>query len=246
MKHLGFLAVAALSMLCASASAQSINMRIMSFNTRNCVGMDKHLDFDRTAQTIKDVAPAVVALQELDSASNRYGGHYALGELAKRTQMYATYCPAIPLGNGKYGIGLLSKERPVAVRRYSLPGREEQRALLMVEFRHYYILCTHLSLTEEDARASVDVIYDIVKDLSKPVFIAGDMNSHPDSPTITAFKKYCSVLNNTKQKTYPSKSPKECIDYILSHGCEVRVQKAVVVKDKIASDHRPIYVDITF
>lgn len=78
--------------------------------------------------------------QELDSVTQRNNGVYSLGELAKRTLMHATYAPSIDFQGGKYGIGMLSKEKPLGFKRISLPGKEEKRSLLIVEFADYMAL----------------------------------------------------------------------------------------------------------
>lgn len=85
---------------------------------------------------------------------------YVLGEIAGRTQMHAYFAPAIDYDGGKYGIGLLTKEIPVSLKTMTLPGREEARALIMAEFDNYIYCCTHLSLTEEDRMASLELIKD--------------------------------------------------------------------------------------
>ena len=45
-----------------------------------------------------------------------------------------TFAPAIDFDGGKYGIGLLAKKTPIRVERMALPGREEARAMILVEF----------------------------------------------------------------------------------------------------------------
>lgn len=133
-------------------------LRLMSYNVRNCKGMDGKVDFNRIAAVISQLQPDVAAIEELDSMTNRYGGKYVLGELATRTNMYATYAPAISFGGGKYGIGILSKEQPIRYRVAALPGREEKRTLLMAEFSSCIFCCTHLSLTKADRIASLEII----------------------------------------------------------------------------------------
>ena len=73
-----------------------------------------------------------------------------------------------------------------------LPGREERRLLLVAEFKEYVMCCSHFSLTKEDQVLSVPIILDALKDIRKPLFLAGDMNSIQGSPTqntrITRFR----------------------------------------------------------
>lgn len=168
-------------------SAQSQNsLRLMTYNIKNANGMDDVCDFQRIADVINHIHPEVVALQELDSMTHRSGQKYVLGEIAGRTQMHAYFAPAIDYDGGKYGIGLLTKEIPVSLKTMTLPGREEARALIMAEFDNYIYCCTHLSLTEEDRMASLELIKDFAAAHKKPFFLAGDLNAQPES----AFIKY--------------------------------------------------------
>ena len=112
-------------------------LRIMSYNIRNGRGMDDVADFRRTAAVINKVCPDVVAVQEIDSVTGRSGGKDVLREIAGLTLMHHMYAPAIDYDGGKYGIGMLSKEKPLGYRYLPLPGREEARALLVVEFEKY-------------------------------------------------------------------------------------------------------------
>ena len=89
-------------------------LKIMSYNVRNAKGMDNAVDFGRVAKVILEAAPDVVAVQELDSMTVRYGKKYVLGEIASIVDMHPTYFPAIEFGGGKYGIGILSKEKPLS------------------------------------------------------------------------------------------------------------------------------------
>ena len=136
-----------------SAHSQD-NLKLMSYNIRNAKGMDGIYSFQRIANVINNEAPDVVAVQEIDSMTTRSNQTYVLGEIAERTQMHASYAPAISFQGGKYGIGILSKEKPLNINTYPLPGREEERMLMVAEFENYFFACTHLSLTEEDRLAS--------------------------------------------------------------------------------------------
>ena len=163
-------------------SKEENSLRVMSYNVRNCRGMDEVVDYQRVADIMNRVDPDVIAVQELDSASVRSNGVFALKELADRTRMYYTYGPSIDYQGGKYGIGILSKEKPLSYWMLPLPGREERRLLLVAEFKEYVMCCSHFSLTKEDQVLSVPIILDALKDIRKPLFLAGDMNSIQGSP----------------------------------------------------------------
>lgn len=78
----------------------------------------ERLDFDRIAEVINREHPDVVALQEVDSVTQRIGGCDLLGELGKLTGMQQVYAPAISFDGGKYGIGLLCRKKPLASEGY--------------------------------------------------------------------------------------------------------------------------------
>ena len=244
MKHIYFL----LCMLAMAASAHSQDyLKLMSYNIRNAKGMDNVRNVQRIVNVINNEAPDVVAVQELDSMTTRSNQTYVLAEVAERTQMHASYAPAISFQGGKYGIGILSKEQPIAIRTFPLPGREEERMLMVAEFKDYVFACTHLSLTEEDRLASLEIIKNSANTSNKPFFLAGDLNDTPESPFIQSLQKDFQVLTNTKKPTYPAPEPRETIDYIAAwKGTTGNFANlsAQVVEEALASDHRPITVTL--
>ena len=225
-----------------AASAQKV--RVMSYNVKNGYGLDGVKAIERCADVIREVQPNVVAVQEVDSCTRR-NKFYVLGKMAEKAGGYHAYFgPTIPHTGGKYGIGVLSKKPALSVEFHRLPCRREPRGLLVVEFDKYYMLCTHLSLNEEDRVTSVGIIRDVVSKLDKPAFIAGDMNARPTSKPMEAFKEYAQVLSNDKKFTIPSNEPRACIDYILGVNGTFKVLKDVVGYDILYSDHLPLYVDV--
>lgn len=223
------------------------NEQLMTYNVKNGAGMDGVTDYARTASVIIQEKPDVVAIQELDSVTGRSKGAYVLDELAKLTGMHATYAPAIDYDGGKYGIGILSKKQPLHVYRYALPGREEARTLLVVEFKQYVYACMHLSLTEEDRIASLSIIREATSGFDKPVFIAGDWNDTPNSPFIQELQKDFRILSTTEKPTCPADEPKECIDYIaVKKDCKPMFYSfsSNIVSAAVESDHRPVTVSL--
>ena len=222
-------------------------LKLMSYNVRNTKGMDGIRDLQRVANVIINEAPDVVAVQELDSMTTRSNQQYVLGELAERTQMHATYAPAISFQGGKYGIGILSQEKPLNIQSYPLPGREEARMLLVTEFENFFFACTHLSLTKEDRLASLDIIKNSVIKSNKPYFLAGDLNDQPDSKFIQALQQDFQMLTNIKKPTFPAPEPTETIDYIAAwkhHSNDFANLSAQVLEEPLASDHRPLSVQL--
>ena len=222
-------------------------LKLMTYNIKNANGMDDVCDFQRVANVINNASPDVVAIQEVDSMTNRSGQKYVLGEIAERTQMHAYFAPAIDYDGGKYGIGLLTRQVPVRLQTIPLPGREEARALILAEFEDYIYCCTHMSLTEEDRMESLKIVKSFTTPYKKPLFLAGDMNAEPESDFIKELQKDFQILSNPKQYTYPAPEPKETIDYIAtlkSNANGFALISAQVLHEPMASDHRPILVEL--
>lgn len=250
------------------------DLRIMSYNIRVGKGMDQVNSLQRIADVICLEQPHVVALQEVDSATIRTGGVDQIKELAKLTGMYSAFAPAIAFSGGKYGVGLLSLEEPISIKKVPLPGREEPRVLLIVEFRDYVVASTHFSLTEADRLASAEILLTEAAQVHKPMFICGDFNALPTSPSITRLSAPATLTNlsapatltllsDPTAPTFPADHPTECIDYIFGKSgtspnpgqsnnqnafkfnVKFNIIKQVVIPESVASDHRPIMVVIS-
>lgn len=259
-------------------------IRVMTYNVRHCTGLRGDLNLQRTAAVIEKYAPDFVALQELDSCAARSNGLDELRLLGEQTLMRPTYaaaislkgmeqdckggfsCPSAKTGNektGRYGVGLLSKQRPLSVKRLKMPSKDEDRVLLVCEFQDVVIGVTHLSLLEDERPAMVDTIIREASRWNKPFILMGDLNAHPDSPEIKKLGEAFQILSDTEKPTFPADKPNEVIDYVAiyktSHkdeGASFRgyggtarnraVRRgAWVIDDSVSSDHRPVVVDLT-
>ncbi|MBK5195524.1 MAG: endonuclease/exonuclease/phosphatase family protein [Proteiniphilum sp.] len=224
-------------------------IKILSYNVRNARGIDDVTDYDRVADVINRIDADCVAIQELDSATERSNGDVVLDELAKRTGMHASYNKSIDYKGGAYGVGVLTKEKPLRKEGIPLPGSEEQRSLLLVELQDYIICSTHWSLNQSDRVASVDVINSWLKDhTAKPLFLAGDLNAVPSSEEIQKLSKEWTILNDVTQPTIPVNNPNRCIDYLLFKNnpqFDVNLLESTVESEPMASDHLPVWVSIT-
>ena len=244
----GLIIAAAFSVMgCSQNSKKEIDLRLMCYNVRNCKGLDNVYSPERIAKIINDGNVEAVALQELDSMSRRNPVD-VLGELAKLTGMYPSYGPSIDFQGGKYGIGMLTKEKPLSFYRIPLPCRSEPRSLLLVEMEDYYYCSTHLSLYAEYRDISAEIIVDELSKLDKPAIAGGDFNAERFEDSMQYLSQYCHVLEKPMMPlTYPSTNPTKEIDYIVlykTEGLEYKVNSHFVVDERVASDHRPIVADL--
>ena len=226
---------------------QQLTLKILSYNVKNCEGLDNVTDYNRVADVLRRINADIVAIQELDSATTRSKRKVVLDELAERVNMHASYSASIDYRGGKYGVGILTREKPVSCRKVSLPGKEEKRSLLIVELKDIVICCTHLSLTRDDRMASVTIINDATRKFSKPVFLAGDLNTEAGSAELKSLEEEWTILNNRQDFTFPSNNPNVCIDFILARKSEnwhSEVLDSNVDAETVASDHRPVWVKL--
>ena len=240
-KILLILAVLALG---ATTTVSAQKLRVMSYNVKNGGGLDGIKDITRCGDLVREAQPDVVAVQEVDSVTRR-NKFYVLGKMAETAGYHAYFGPTIPHGGGKYGIGVLTKKPALSVAFHRLPCPREPRGLLVVEMDKYYMLCTHLSLSEPYRVESVAIIKDVISKLkNKPVFIAGDMNARPASKPIMAFKEFATLLSDDTKFTFPSTDPRACIDYIFGVNGSFKVLGRKIFYESLASDHLPLYVDV--
>ena len=248
MKHISTLLAILAFVTFYSCAPRQVPTRLLCYNVHNCVGLDGELSVERIARIVNEADVEAVAIQELDSMIARYPGHDMLSEVAALTDMYPTYAPTIDYRGGKYGIGMLTREKPLSYRQVPLPCRSEPRALLIVELEDYYYCCTHLSLHEEDRITSAAIIIDELSKLDKPAIIAGDFNALPNSfPMMALGRKFHIFAKLGTPYTFPANKPQREIDYMALYtggGATAEVVEHRVLSAPVESDHAPIVAEV--
>lgn len=231
-------------------------VRFMTYNVRIFCGM-AHPNVGKVVESVPAIRDCLieiinradadfVVLQEVDCQTERSGWDDQVERLAKGTGMYGTFVGAIDRSKGKYGVGLLSREKPLHVKRIQLPGSEELRVMMIAEFTDCCVVCTHFSLTPEDRKTSVGILMDACANITKPILIGGDFNETPTGEAIGMMRRHFTLLSDP-EPSYPADAPKWCLDYVwelnLSEGTGA-VRQKVLLDEKKASDHRPWIVDV--
>ena len=226
---------------------------LMSFNVRMGCGLNEpfklpegglgHLP--QCAEVIRAVDPDWVAIQEIDRCSLRAGHVDQPAELARLCGMHGTFVKKTPEKDGDYGLAILSKEKPIAVSKILMPGRAHTRCVEILEFRDYFVACSHFPLTDSLCEIAADIVRLNLADRDKPVFFAGDLNSKPDTKAIAILKKGFTILSDVSDNTYPADAPRCCIDYIMvdtKHANMVEVISRKVIAAPEATDHCALVV----
>ena len=230
--------------------------KILSYNVHHCADLDNVRSEAAVAKVIAAEKARFVGVQEMDEKTARVKGVDQPKELGRLTGMHATFAKGIPFQGGAYGVATLSREQPLSVKRIPLPGKEP-RVLLLAEFQDCFFGTMHLDLAQKERLESLPIVRKAVEAAaaSKPVFICGDWNAKPDSPTMKQLGTFAKVLSTLKTSTFHghSRNPVEIahrglvIDYIavdLAHAKSVKVLDSKVTEERHASDHAPISVTL--
>ncbi len=226
-----------------------MTLRMMTYNVHNCIGTDEKTDFQRVADVIAAQSPDIVALQELDSVTTR-NPVFVLQVLAQKTAMpYYIFGPTLfNYQGGKYGLGILSKEKPISWFQVTIPSENEIRTALFVEFENYYFCSTHFPLNADERTNASAIVCEEAAKLDKPVFLGGDLNASPAEQSIIRLRQHFTMFNNIGEGTYPSAAPTILADYLLGYPIDYsfEILEKEVIAEPVASDHRPFFAVVKF
>ena len=160
------------------------------------------------ARMMLELDADAVALQELDSCTTRTGGIFQIDRLARLMRWHYAYAPAMPYRGGSYGIGVVCRNRIGHHYTIALPPGGEPRTVAVVELDDCIVASTHLDLQAETQVREAEYINRIFTERygesNKPVFLLGDLNAQPDSPTLQTLKQHWTVLS-VEGNTYSSR-----------------------------------------
>ncbi|TXK76042.1 endonuclease/exonuclease/phosphatase family protein [Paenibacillus sp. N3.4] len=191
------------------ASAQA-GFTIMTFNIHHGEGLDGKVNLEQISDLIRQQNADVIALQEVDRYRLRSGFVDQAKELAERLHMYVSFAPSLTYSVGQYGNALLSRYPIQGSTYFLLPGAQERRSLLLADIligaQPIRIAATHLGLSNEDRRAQLSKIAEIVSTTEGPLVLAGDFNEvhtevdpfwRPDSSVQLSQIPFQSLLTST-------------------------------------------------
>jgi endonuclease/exonuclease/phosphatase family metal-dependent hydrolase len=243
--------LASLSTARAQDNPTPRTLRVVTYNIHHAEGLDKKLDLPRIANVIRSTEPDLVAIQEVDVKAKRTGGVDEAAELAKLTNMHAYFAKAMDYQGGAYGQLILSRHPLTDTKTHVLPPAEQGVEPRILAEAHVKIgdttiafFATHLDAYKQERRMlQVEEITRITANIKDDVSIlAGDLNSHPDSPPMTTLTRTWTDPSAGKGLlTIPAEKPKTQIDYVLYRPKDrLRPVDVKVIDEPVASDHRPV------
>lgn len=142
----------------------------------------------------------------------------------------------------KQGNALLLKDKIIRKSFHYLDSGMK-KLIIEVETEKVVVFLVHLALGGKTRQKQIVQLYDLVKNASKPVIVAGDFNAFWGHEEITLFL-HATELRNVNLKstpTFPSWKPKKELDFILCSK-EIKVNEFKVIQTKL-SDHLPLFID---
>jgi endonuclease/exonuclease/phosphatase family metal-dependent hydrolase len=247
-----------------TSTVRRTHLRLMTYNTHGCSGMDGRVSPRRVARAIKAENPDIVALQELDLGRRRSRAEDQAAIIARETGLHAVFCPTITRGEEHYGHAFLSRWPIQVVKRARLPHDpeswfQEPRSAIWarvdVDGRIINVITTHLGLgvherfLQMEALLGPEWIGGLAED--DPVLLCGDFNLLPGSrPYRLAAARLFDLQRRRKGHrplaTFSSLQPMMRIDHMFASEHFQPVAITVVRNDvtRVASDHLPLMADL--
>jgi len=243
-------------------------VRILTYNVHSCIGLDGRLSPERIARVIARHDPDIVALQELDVGRSRTGHLDQVRAIADALEMSLAFHPTVTLADEQFGDAVLSPHGLRLVRAGALPGLGrpgfEPRGALWVEVdvphgdgaaSRVQLINTHFSLHPRERMMEAEALLgpDWLGHPSaqRDVVLCGDFNALPWFPSLRRLRRNLAdaqtgLDGHRPERTWFGRYPIGRIDHVLvdPHWTVLHVEVPDHTLARVASDHRPLVVDI--
>ena len=168
--------------------------------TYNIAGHDELLDgahVRKLADTINQLHPDIVGLQEVHRGTWQARFHDQLAELARLTHMKGFFAPSYTQHGGGFGNAILTRGELLAEIAHPLPSVGEPRtvieALIRIDGQPINVYVTHLttwgSLNQKNRAEQLECLARQVRTSQYPYILLGDFNNVADSKEIAEFRR---------------------------------------------------------
>jgi endonuclease/exonuclease/phosphatase family metal-dependent hydrolase len=226
--------------------------RVASYNIHQCVGSDGRRQPARIADVLREVAPDILGLQEVDSrAGGDAAGSEQLDYLAEALALHPVAGPTILRHDGHYGNALLTRHPVRAVRHLNLTvyPREPRAAIdadLDIDGTSVRFVVTHLGLLPGERRIQVRRLLDALAETrDRPIVLCGDINEwFAVGRPLRWLEARLGRLPGLP--TFPSSRPLFALDRIWIRPWALRQRLAVhdTPAARAASDHLPMVAEL--
>ena len=225
-------------------------MRVLSYNIRKAVGLDRRRNPERVLRVIADSGADVALLQEAD---RRLGARPAA--IPKRLIELESDYDAVDLGATDVSLGWHGNAvlvgpglRVLGVRRLPLPGLEPRGAVLVeiegARLGRVVLVGAHLGLLRRWRRRQMHALAEHVpQDDRGRTIIAGDFNEWAPAGGFDPFGRAFRLV--TPGRSFHAAYPVAPLDRFV-HGAELAVTASGVIRHgaaRQASDHLPVWAE---
>ena len=221
----------------------------MTYNIRHGSIPGGRVDLSALGEFCAELAPDILALQEVDKSSIRSGFADTEAILAEATGMTSVFGQAKRLGiGGRYGNLLLCRGELHEVEHVRLPrdARRERRGAIVAEVRlpeageRVSVATTHLGVTRAEALRQLGYTLNALVRRPGPRILLGDLNLGPETVGPACLDAGL-VMADPEQPTFPADEPEYRIDHVAVDGLEIT---SVSVWEGPVSDHRALVADV--
>jgi endonuclease/exonuclease/phosphatase family metal-dependent hydrolase len=246
-------------------------IRVMTYNIHQGFNNEGRADLQPQFDIIRRIDPDIVFIQESEGLRLNNGITDPVYYLATELNMFYHRGPRT--GEGIHGVALISKFPISNVRIHFLDSEEDKRVAVSCRGDlgedHVNLISVHIGLSDRDREIQIAELAEIVEEMDDPVIIGGDFNTAPDEPFMVPFNS--TVFGTGANSSIESLDYRSCwhespirnqdidvhtwpatdlddehkhIDYILISD-DFEVVEAGIEDDDDASDHRPVWADLT-
>jgi endonuclease/exonuclease/phosphatase family metal-dependent hydrolase len=220
---------------------------LASYNIHKAVGTDRRRDPHRIAKVIAEIAPDIVALQEVDLRFGRRTGLLNLEALEEETGLVAVPVDRRLEAHGFHGNLILARGAEIEeVHHLALPGLEPRGALLAdlrLDGRKLRVIGAHLGLLPQSRLSQARAILNRIEQLDdRPMVLMGDLNEWRTGRASSLGPLAEFFHSAPIGRSFPARYPMVPLDRMMA--CRRGRIDEFAVHDtalaRVASDHLPI------
>jgi len=229
-----------------------MTLRIVSYNTHKCVGLDRRRRPDRIASVLGRNRADIIVLQEVDHRLGPRPAALPAALIEEATGLALLPFALSPVSLGWHGQAMLVRPdfTPRAVRRIALPGLEPRGAILTeldTPQGPLRVVGVHLALLSRFRRMQLAAIGAALSHRAvMPTLVIGDFNEWSLRGGADALGQDFRL--HAPGPSFPAARPVARLDRLaLGHGLHLKGAGLIDGRaERIASDHLPLWADVGF
>ena len=224
-------------------------LRLMTWNIHGALGRNPRFDLSMVVEFVRQHAPDIVALQEIDSRRMReaHAGN-PFEALRHGLGLHGADAHAISTADGHYGQALFSRW-PFAtssVHDLSFPEREPRRAIcsdIATPFGPLRVIATHLGLSLRERRSQARLLLRLLGSVDTATVAMGDFNDWFWAGSVRRTLERA-LRGCTHHRTFPARLPLFQLDRVYVSPPARLLASKVDRRARDLSDHLPVIADI--